>query len=184
MKALFSWRRLRKAANETFSRSSVKGFNETQMKEAILLASDMLVGPTRWDQHFRRAAASTTLSALYGYPTVRSEQDHVVRAINDFGERLFRATFMGAHLVQFLPWLRHLPSRRVPPMRHHQSRLIEKLSKKLGEMEARRRGLVRARYCDVRRSFTNGGGKSGMNVFHAPVSNRHLHCLFRIGKRR
>ena len=124
---------MRKAANERFSRSSVKGFYETQMKEAVLLASDILVSPARWDQHFRRAAASTTLSALYGYPTVRSERDRVVRAINDFGERLFKATFMGAHLVQFLPWLRHLPSRRVLPMRHHHSKLIKKLSKSLAK---------------------------------------------------
>jgi hypothetical protein len=75
------------------------------------MASDMLVVPARWDQHFRRAAASTTLSILYGYPTLKSEQDHVVRDINDFAARLFRAAVMGAHLVQFLPWLRHLPSR-------------------------------------------------------------------------
>ena len=105
----------------------------TQMKEAVLLASDMLVSPARWDQQFRRAAASTTLSALYDYPTVRSERDHIVRAVNDFGERLFKATFMGAHLVQFLPWLRHLPSRRVPPMPHHHRKLIEKFSKSLAK---------------------------------------------------
>ena len=80
----------------------------------VLLASDILVGPARWDQNFRRAAASTTLSALYDYPTLRSERDHIraVRPINDFGGRLFKSTFMGAHLVQFPhPWLRHLPNR-------------------------------------------------------------------------
>ena len=71
----------------------------------------MLVGPARWDQHTRRVAASTTLSILYGYPTLKSEQDHVVKDINNFSERLFKAAVMGAHLVQFLPWLRHLPRR-------------------------------------------------------------------------
>ena len=70
----------------------------------VLLTSDILVGSARWHQNFRRAAASTTLSALYGYPTHRSERDHirVVRPINDFGAGyLFKSTFMGAHLVQF-----------------------------------------------------------------------------------
>ena len=81
------------------------------MKEAILLATDMLVGPARWDQHFRRNTASTTLTVLYGYPTLKSEQDHIVVAINDFAERLFKATSIGSHLVHFLPWLRHFPSR-------------------------------------------------------------------------
>jgi hypothetical protein len=81
------------------------------MKEAVLLAGDMLVSPARWDQHFRRASASTTLSVLYGHPTLKSEQDHIVEAINDFGERLSKATLPGAHLVQFFPWLRYLPGR-------------------------------------------------------------------------
>ncbi|KAF8485186.1 cytochrome P450 [Russula ochroleuca] len=105
-----TWRRMRRAANEGFSKSSVKTFYETQITEAVLLASDLLVGPAQWDQHFRRASASLTLSVLYGYPTLRSEQDHVLVAIKDFADRLFKAAFTGAHLVHFFPWLRHLPS--------------------------------------------------------------------------
>jgi hypothetical protein len=52
---------MRKAANEGFSKSSVKRFYEKQTMEAILLASDCLVKPT-----FRRAAASVILSIVYG----------------------------------------------------------------------------------------------------------------------
>ena len=110
-KHLSSWRRARRAINDGFTKSSVKGFNETQIKEAVLLASETLTSPARCDQYFRRAAASSILSVLYGYPTLRSDQDHIVKAINDFAARLFRAAVMGAHLVQFLPWLRYLPSR-------------------------------------------------------------------------
>jgi hypothetical protein len=102
---------MRRAANEGFSKSSVGAFYETQIAEAVLLANDLLFSPTRWDGHIRRAAASTTLSVLYGYPTLKSEQDHIVVAINDFAERLFKATSIGSHLVHFLPWLRHFPSR-------------------------------------------------------------------------
>jgi cytochrome P450 len=109
--SLFSWRRLRRAANEGFSKSSVRNFYETQTTEAVLLASDLLGSPARWDQHFRRAATSTALSVFYGYPTLKSEQDRNVEAINDFADRLLKAAFMGAHPVQFFPWLRHLPSR-------------------------------------------------------------------------
>jgi hypothetical protein len=102
---------MRRAANEGFNKGSVKAFYETQLTEAVLLASDFLIGPARWDQHIRRAAASTILSVLYGYPTLESEQDPIVVAINDFAERLFKAASIGSHLVHFLPWLRHLPSR-------------------------------------------------------------------------
>ena len=102
---------MRKAANEKLSTSSVKGFYETQMTEAVLQACDLLTKPTQWDRHFHRTAASMTLSVIYGYPTLVSEQDHIVRAINDFSERLFNTVYMGAHWVQFFPWLRHFPSR-------------------------------------------------------------------------
>jgi hypothetical protein len=105
---------MRKAASEKLSTSSVKGFYETQMKEAVLQACDMLDDPARWDRHFRRTAASATLSVVYGHPTLTSEQDHIVRVINDFCERLFRAVPVWAHLVENFPWLRHLPSRWVP----------------------------------------------------------------------
>jgi hypothetical protein len=102
---------MHKAADEAFSKNSIKGFYETQMTEAVLLACDLLVNPAQWDRHLRHAAASETLSVVYGYPTLTSEQDHIVVAINDFSERIFKEAFMGAHLVQFFPWLRHLPSR-------------------------------------------------------------------------
>ncbi len=102
---------MRKAANEKLSTSSVKGFHETQMMEAVLQACELLSDPARWDQHFHRAAASMTLSVVYGYPTLTSEQDDVVEVINDLAKRLFNAAYMGAYWVQIFPWLRHLPSR-------------------------------------------------------------------------
>jgi hypothetical protein len=102
---------MRKAASEELSTSSVKEFYETQMKEAVVQACDLLDKPARWDRHFRRTAASATLSIVYGHPTLTSEQDHIVRVINNFSESLFNAAAMGAHLVEFFPWLRHLPSR-------------------------------------------------------------------------
>jgi hypothetical protein len=102
---------MRNAANGGFSKSSAKEFCETQLTEAVLLACDWLVNPTDWDLHFRHAASSTTLSVFYGYPPLTSDQNHTVEVVNDFSKRIFKAAVMGAHLVQFFPWLRHLPSR-------------------------------------------------------------------------
>jgi hypothetical protein len=102
---------MRKTASEKFTTSSVKEFYETQMNEAVVQACDLLNEPARWEQHFRRTAASLTLSIVYGHPTLTSEQDHIVRVINDFSARIFNAVGMGAHLVESFPWLRHLPSR-------------------------------------------------------------------------
>ena len=125
MKTLSSWRRMRKAANEGFSKSAVKGFYETQHTEAVILASDLLAHPAQWDRHYRRAPASTTLSVLYDYPTLKSEEDQNVKAINEFAERIFNAASNGSYLVHFFPWLRYVPSRSVPSMHHNHNRLIE-----------------------------------------------------------
>jgi len=102
---------MRKAASEKLSKSSVKEFYETQMKEAVIQAFDLLDEPAQWDRNFRRTAASMTLSVVYGHPTLSSEQDHIVRVINNFTEGLFNAVNMGSHLVEFFPWLRRFPGR-------------------------------------------------------------------------
>ena len=102
---------MRKAASAGFNKNSSKGFCETQMTEAVLLGCDWVGNPPQWDQHLRRAAASTTLSVVYGHPPLTSEQQGIVELINDFTQRLLKAAFLGAHLVHIFPWLRYLPSR-------------------------------------------------------------------------
>jgi cytochrome P450 len=105
-----TYRRMRKVSNEKFSPGCVKAFYDTQIKEAVFQACDLLAEPAQWDRNFRRTAASVSLSVIYGYPTLTSDQDHMVRVINNFTACLFNAVNMGAHLVEFFPWLRHLPS--------------------------------------------------------------------------
>ena len=61
---------MRRAASEKLSRSSVKAFYETQMKEAVIQACDLLDEPAQWDRNFRRTAASMTMSVVYGHPTL------------------------------------------------------------------------------------------------------------------
>jgi hypothetical protein len=102
---------MRKAANEGFSKSSVKRFYEKQTTEAIILVSDCLVKPTRWDAHFRRSAASVILSIVYGRPPITSEEDNTVKVINDFANRFTRAAYPGTYWVEFFTWMRHIPSR-------------------------------------------------------------------------
>ncbi|KAH9065324.1 cytochrome P450 [Lactarius vividus] len=105
------WRRMRKAAHEGLNKGAAKDFHGTQIKEALILASDGLSNPTEWDKHLRRAAASMVLSVVYDQPTIKPGQDHNVKLINDFVQRLTRAAYPGAHLVEFFPWMRYIPSR-------------------------------------------------------------------------
>jgi cytochrome P450 len=105
-----TWRRMRKACHEAFNKAMVKRYHTTQTTEAILLASGLLDEPTEWDKHFRRTAASMILSVVYSYPTIVSGRDHTVEAINDCAERLTRAAYPGAYLVEFFTWMRYIPS--------------------------------------------------------------------------
>ncbi|KAI0255208.1 cytochrome P450 [Lactifluus subvellereus] len=105
------WRGMRKSAEESFTKGSVKQFHEKQTTEAVLLTSEWLAKPAQWNQQFRRSAASTMLSIVYDHLTITSEQDHTVDLINDFADRLTSAAYPGAHLVEFFHWMRYIPSR-------------------------------------------------------------------------
>jgi hypothetical protein len=68
---------------------------------------------------------------------------------------------MGAHLVEFFPWLRHLPSGWVLSV--HRKELTWKIIlKKHGKMEARCRGFLQGKFCDARKPFSYGRGKHCM----------------------
>ncbi|KAH9168381.1 cytochrome P450 [Lactarius sanguifluus] len=103
------WRRMRKAIHEGLS---IPGsFKDPQLTEALLLTSGLLAQPATMDNHLRRAAASVIMSITYGTPPIVSELDPGIKAVNDFVARIERAALPGAHFVELLPWMRHIPSR-------------------------------------------------------------------------
>jgi hypothetical protein len=101
---------MRRASNEWFSKESVKQFYETQLTAAVILVSDSLAKPVRLEHNYRRSSASVVLSVVYGQPPLRSEENHTVDLIDDFGHRLARAAYPGAHLVEVFPWMQYIPS--------------------------------------------------------------------------
>jgi hypothetical protein len=131
---------MRKAAHEGLNKGVVKDFHETQTTEALLLAAEGLAEPGRWDRHLRRAAASMVLSVVYDKPTIKSEEDQHVQLINDFVQRLTRAAYPGAHLVEFFPWMLYIPSRY--DFEHTDHRYPAPDLKQVCQMEAKCRELV------------------------------------------
>ncbi|KAI9443652.1 cytochrome P450 [Lactarius indigo] len=105
------WRRMRKAAHHGLNKVVVNDFHRIQTKEALILASDGLNKPTEWGHHLRRAATSMIMSVVYDLPTIKSGQDHNVKHVNDFVERITRAAYPGTYLVEYFPWMLHIPSR-------------------------------------------------------------------------
>lgn len=102
---------MRRVANERFSKESVKTFCETQLTEAVVLAYNWLVDSKQWDRHLRHCTESTMLSVLYGRTASTQESDRAIETFRDFSARIARAAYPGTYLVEFFPWMRHIPSR-------------------------------------------------------------------------
>ncbi|KAF7333345.1 Cytochrome P450 [Mycena venus] len=105
-----TWRRMRRAAEEGLRKTIAHRFHAIQLREAIFLTHSLLVNPGSWDSHLRRTAASVILSMVYDTPAVLSEEDPKITRINDFVERIVRAAYPGAYLVEYFTWMRYLPT--------------------------------------------------------------------------
>ncbi|VDB83459.1 unnamed protein product [Peniophora sp. CBMAI 1063] len=108
------WRRMRKAGHESLKKVVAHTFHGYQSLEAVLLARDALEDPAAWDGHLRRASASLAMSCIYDEPPLVSPQDARLHHVNDFTDRLMHAAAPGAHWVEVLPWMRHIPSLLAP----------------------------------------------------------------------
>ncbi|KAI0060310.1 cytochrome P450 [Artomyces pyxidatus] len=104
------WRRMRRAAHECLTRAAVEDFHDVQAKEGLVLALDLLALPNGRNDHFRRTSASMIMSVVYGLPTIRSLDDVNLKNIDCHIERLANSATPGAHLVELLPWMKHVPS--------------------------------------------------------------------------
>lgn len=78
--------------------------------EAQHLVRGILADPGQWKKHFRRTTASVMKSIIYDSRSVELE-DTIVTYISNMVVRLARAWVPGAHLVEFMPFLKAVPSR-------------------------------------------------------------------------
>jgi len=76
-----------------------------------------------------RAAASTVLSVVYDLPTLSSVDDPTVARINKFTETGVDFANPGNYLVEFFPWMKHIPSSLA-----NWKRVAEERSKEYSEM--------------------------------------------------
>src|SRR6266702_919040 len=107
---LYRLRRFRRAAMDSFSKSGVSLFQPIQHREATMLALDLMKSPSDRETHLRRHSLSIMLSINYHLPPAQSETDPLLLGITDLNRRISHGLEPGAHLVEFLPWLRYAPS--------------------------------------------------------------------------
>jgi hypothetical protein len=107
------WRRSRRAAHQSLTKSAVRDYHNVLRKEAILLAVGLLADPGASEKHFKRTAASATMSIVYDYPTLETEHEKTVKEIFAFIDCISEAAAPGAYLVELFPWMLHIPERSV-----------------------------------------------------------------------
>ncbi|KAF8884012.1 cytochrome P450 [Infundibulicybe gibba] len=90
---------------------TVRQYYQTHVTEAIILASDIMHDPTQWNKHFHRTSASTIMTVLYDTKTIVQDNNTTVKEINDCVTRLTKAAMPGSYLVEFFPWMMHIPNR-------------------------------------------------------------------------
>ncbi len=105
------WRHFRRVTVEGFSKSAVQRFHPIQNREAIMLALALIKSPPTLEKHFHRHAWSIMLSVNYHLPPVESEDDPCVIEVEHHVRRLLHEMRPGTRLVEYLPWLRYIPSR-------------------------------------------------------------------------
>ncbi|KAH9170547.1 cytochrome P450 [Lactarius sanguifluus] len=105
------WRRNRRAAHQGLTKAAVRGYHNLLRKEGILLTSALLADPGALEKHFQRTAASATMSILYDYPTLRTEDNETVNEVIAYTEHISMTAAPGAYLVELFPWMLHIPER-------------------------------------------------------------------------
>ncbi len=63
------------------------------------------------EKYFERHTTSIMLSVSYHFPPVESEDDPRVVGIASFLRRVMHEMQPGTRLVEYIPWLRYVPSR-------------------------------------------------------------------------
>ena len=104
------WRRMRRAAHEALTKVAVQRYHPIETKEANILVSALLTNPEGREQHIQRTAASAIMSITYDYPTLTSGLEKVVRDMDRRAHQAARAA-AGTFLVEFFPWMIHIPER-------------------------------------------------------------------------
>jgi len=82
------------------------------MKEVTISVSSFLAPSAnlKRDGHFKRLAASSIMSIVCDYPTIKSEHDHTVDNFEKFDDRLGQALTTGSFSVDIFPGMKHIPN--------------------------------------------------------------------------
>ena len=101
---------MRRAAHVALTKVAVQRYHPIETKEATILISALLTKPESREQHIQRTAASAIMSITYDHPTPTSGLEKAVKD-TDRGVHQGARAAAGTSLVEFFPWMIHIPQR-------------------------------------------------------------------------
>ncbi|KZV74589.1 cytochrome P450 [Peniophora sp. CONT] len=103
-------RRKRRAIHEGFNKSASMSFHGTLAEDAVRLAVSLEHDPKAFRKYYYTFSCSVVLAVTYDLPLLgRPEDDTLLSRIEAFAARAKETTAPGAHYVELLPWMKHLP---------------------------------------------------------------------------
>ncbi|THV05841.1 cytochrome P450 [Dendrothele bispora CBS 962.96] len=102
------WRKMRRASEHALGVKILSNYHHTQTSESILLVHGIMNQPHTWLSQIKRASSSTSLSTVYGLPSL-DLHDPTIAFMNDFVDCMDRVAAPGNYLVNMLPFLNHFP---------------------------------------------------------------------------
>ncbi|PCH36902.1 cytochrome P450, partial [Wolfiporia cocos MD-104 SS10] len=116
-----TFKRQRRYLQQNFRKQSLSNYHHIQTQEVHRLLNDLLVDPDNHAAHLKRLSGGIIMRIAYGHQ-VLSRDDHFI-GIAEKGVLTIEAVgAIGAHIVDFVPWLRHIPDwmpgagfKRLPP---------------------------------------------------------------------
>ncbi|KII83625.1 hypothetical protein PLICRDRAFT_148005 [Plicaturopsis crispa FD-325 SS-3] len=118
MPANKTWAMHRKFARIALNPEAVKKYHPLQEDLATVLVKDIIATPEDFILHIRRASGRIVMSVTYGLPVDASYDEYVADAELAM-EIICQAMAPGAHIVDIIPALKHLP-RWLPFIKFHQ----------------------------------------------------------------
>ncbi|KAI0369339.1 CyP450 monooxygenase [Pilatotrama ljubarskyi] len=103
------WRRVRRLFWKHFQPNAVSKFRPVQQREARRFLRRLLEDQSDLDASIKLSLSATILSAIHGLP-LEDVTDDYVRILNEAEDGIGEAFTPGAFLVEFFPWLRHVPA--------------------------------------------------------------------------
>ncbi|KAI0769932.1 cytochrome P450 [Fomes fomentarius] len=104
-----NWRRHRRLFWQQFHPGVVFKYHAVQEEVSLQFLSKLLINPERFEEHIRHSFAASILKVVYGID-IAEQGDPLLEVIDAAMEGVAEGLTPGAFLVEYLPFLRHVPA--------------------------------------------------------------------------